>query len=101
MYAIIEVGGKQEKVSVDDVICIERIPNKKDVTFNHVLLINDGKDVKVGQPYVKDGRVSALVLDQTRGEKVVSFKYRRRKSSRRKHGHRQFLTRVKITEISL
>ncbi|MFH1691631.1 MAG: 50S ribosomal protein L21 [Candidatus Omnitrophota bacterium] len=100
MYAIIEVGGKQEKVAVGDIVCIEHISNKKDVTFNHVLLLNDDTDVKVGQPYVKGAKVSAIVLDQVRGEKVVSFQYRRRKSSKKKQGHRQSLTKIKITEIA-
>lgn len=99
MYAIIEVGGKQEKVAVGDVVCIERISNEKDVTFDHVLLVNDDKEVKVGSPYVKGAKVSGLVMDQIRGEKVVSSFYRRRKSSRKKHGHRQSLTKIKITEI--
>ncbi len=100
MYAIIEVGGKQEKVAVGDVLCIEQISNKSDVTFNHVLLVNDDKEIKIGCPFVKGAKVSALVLDQVLGEKSISFRYRRRKSSRRKHGHRQSLTKIKITEIA-
>lgn len=100
MYAIIEVGGKQEKVAVGDVVCIEHISNEKDVTFDHVLLLHDDQEVKVGQPYVKGAKVNAMVLDQVLGEKVISFRYRRRKSSRKKQGHRQSLTKIKITEIS-
>jgi large subunit ribosomal protein L21 len=100
MYAIIETGGKQEKVSVGDVLTIERIPNKKDVTLSHVLLVCDGEKVEVGKPYVKGAKVSAQVLAQERGPKLIAFTYRRRKSSRRIHGHRQELTRIKITEIS-
>lgn len=100
MYAIIETGGKQEKVGVGDVLNIERISNKKEVTFQHVLLLCDGDKIEVGQPYVKGAKVSAEVLGQIRDEKVIAFKYRRRKSSRRIHGHRQYLTKIKITEIS-
>lgn len=100
MYAIIETGGKQEKVGVGDILTIERVSNKKDVTFSHVLMLCDGEKVEVGAPYVKGAKVSAQILSQERGPKVVSFRYRRRKSSRRIHGHRQSLTRVKITEIS-
>lgn len=100
MYAIIETGGKQHKVSVGDVLTIERIPNKKDVTLSHVLLVCDGENVEVGKPYVKSAKVSAQVLAQERGPKLIAFTYRRRKSSRRIHGHRQELTRIKITEIS-
>lgn len=99
MYAIIETGGKQEKVSVGDILTVEKIDNKKDVTFAHVLAICDDEKIQVGQPYVSGAKVSAQVLAQTRGKKVISFKYRRRKSSRRLHGHRQDLTRVKITDI--
>lgn len=100
MYAIIDVGGKQEKVAVGDSLTIDRIQNKKDVTFSHVLMVCDGEKVDVGTPYVKGAKVSGVVLEQTRGPKLISFIYRRRKSSRRTHGHRQDLTRVKITEIS-
>jgi large subunit ribosomal protein L21 len=100
MYAIIDVGGKQEKVAVGDSLTVNRMPNKKDVTFSHVLMVCDGEKVDVGTPYVKGAKVSGVVLEQTRGPKVVSFIYRRRKSSRRIHGHRQDLTKVKITEIS-
>ena len=100
MYAIIETGGKQEKVSVGDLLNIELIPNKKDVTFAHILMLADGEKVEVGQPYVKGAKVSAQVVGQIREEKIISFKYRRRKSSRRIHGHRQNKTRVKITEIT-
>ena len=99
MYAIIQTGGKQEKVAVGDTIQIERITNKKDVTFSHVLLLSDAEKVEVGQPYVKGAKVVGHVLGEMRGPKVISFRYRRRKSSRRTHGHRQFLTKVKITEI--
>ncbi len=99
MYAIIDVGGKQEKVEVGDCLTINRIDNKKDVTFSHVLLLSDADKVEVGSPYVKGAKVLGVVLGQTRGPKVVSFKYRRRKSSREKIGHRQDLTKIKITEI--
>ena len=100
MYAIIQTGGKQHKIAVGDVLNVERLPNKKDVTFSQVLLVGDGERVTVGQPYVKGAKVNAQILEQVRARKVVSFKYRRRKSSRRLHGHRQNLTRVKITDIT-
>ncbi len=100
MYAIIETGGKQEKVSVGDTLNIERIPNKKEVAFTHVLLVSDGKKIEIGKPYVKGAKVNAQVLGQVRAAKVISFKYRRRKSSRETIGHRQDLTKIKITEIS-
>ena len=99
MYAIIQVGGRQEKVSVGDSLLIDRISNKKDVTFSHVLLLSDGDKVSVGMPYVKGAKVAAEVLEEAKGPKLISFTYRRRKSSRRTKGHRQALTRVKITDI--
>jgi len=100
MYAIIQTGGKQQKVSVGDILTIERISNKKEVTFSHVLLIGDGARVAIGQPYLKGAKVAAEVLDQVRDRKVTAFIYRRRKSSRRIHGHRQYLTKIKITDIA-
>ena len=101
MYAIIQTGGKQEKVCVGDVLCVERLDKEKDVTFDHVLLVADKDKVSVGAPFVKGARVTADILEQTRGPKVIAYKARRRKSSRRTSGHRQALTRVKITEITL
>ena len=100
MYAIIEAGGKQEKVSVGDVLCIDHIVTKKDVAFAHVLLIADKDTVSVGTPFVKGAKVTAEVLEQTRGPKIINFKSRRRKSSRRTKGHRSELTRIKITDIA-
>ena len=99
MYAIIQTGGEQQKVSVGDILNIERIPNKKEVTFGHVLLLGDGEKVTVGQPYVKGAKVNAEILGEIRDRKVIAFTYRRRKSSRRVHGHRQTLTKIKITDI--
>ncbi len=99
MYAIIQTGGKQEKVSVGDVLTVELLSNKKNVTFDEVLLVADEDKVTVGQPFVKGAKVSAEILGDIRAKKVVAFMYRRRKSSRRIHGHRQNLTRIKITEI--
>lgn len=101
MYAIIETGGKQEKVAVGDVVAIERIPNEKSVTFDHVLLVVDGEKLEVGQPYLPKAKVKGEVVEHFLNKKVVSFIYRRRKSSRRIVGHRQELTRVKITDIAL
>jgi len=100
MYAIIQTGGKQETVRVGDILSVERIDKKKDVTFDQVLLVADGDKVSVGDPFVKGARVTADVLEQTRGPKVIAYKARRRKSSRRTRGHRQALTRIRITEIA-
>ena len=103
MYAIIEVGAKQYNVKKGDVIEVEKLsqPDGSDVDLDKVLLISKDKKTEIGQPYLKEGKVLAEVLGQVKGEKVLSFKYRRRKSSRWKKGHRQQLTRLKIKEISL
>jgi len=101
MYAIIEVGAKQYTIKKGDIIDVEKQAVKEggDITLNKVLLVSKDKKVEVGQPYVKDAKVEAVVLKHIKGEKVISFKYRRRKSSHWKKGHRQQLTRLKIKEI--
>jgi len=101
MYAVIEVGAKQYVVKKDDIIEVEKqdVGEDKEIILNKVLLVSKDKKVEIGQPYLKDAKVRAVVLKQLRAKKVVSFKYRRRKSSHWKKGHRQFLTRLKINEI--
>ena len=101
MFAIIETGGKQYKVQKDDILAVEKLSAKggDKVQFNSVLLTG-GKEVKVGNPLIKDAGVQATVIDQIKDKKVVSFVKRRRKSSSKsKKGHRQQITLVKITEI--
>jgi large subunit ribosomal protein L21 len=102
MYAIIETGGKQYKVKKGDVIDIELLNDASDkkVQFDQVLFINDGSTVKVGQPTVKASKVIGEILDQVKGPKVVAYKYKQRKNYRRKVGHRQTYSRVKIVEIT-
>jgi large subunit ribosomal protein L21 len=102
MYAIVQFGSSQYKVSEGDVIEIDRLADEKseNVKADQVLLIADGKDVKVGQPSLKGATVEAKVLDQTMGEKVFAFKYRCRKGFTWKRGHRAKLTALKITKIS-
>ncbi len=101
MYAIIEVGAKQYLVKKDDTIEVEKqdAAEGKEITLNKVLLVSEDDKLRVGQPYLKEAKVLALILKHTKGEKVISFKYRRRKSSHWKKGHRQQLTRLKIKEI--
>ena len=101
MYAVIETGGKQYKVQKDDVITVEKLnaSGGEKVQFNSVLLTG-GEKIQIGSPHVKGAGVQALVLEQLKSKKVVSFVKRRRKSSSKtKKGHRQQLTLVKITEI--
>ena len=101
MYAVIKTGGKQYKVAKDDVILVEKLEVEagKEISLDHVLMIGDGANVTIGQPTVKGAKVQATVVDQTKGDKVIIFKKNRRHNYRRKRGHRQNLTVLKITNI--
>ncbi|HSB72566.1 MAG TPA: 50S ribosomal protein L21 [Candidatus Methylomirabilis sp.] len=101
MYAIIESGGKQYRVEPGAVVLLERIPGEvgSQVELDRVLLVSDGSLVKVGQPTLAGARVVSQIVAQTRGEKIDVFKFKKRKKYRRKTGHRQELTQVRIAEI--
>lgn len=102
MYAIIENGQKQYRVEKDDVIDVELIEAKDEglVEFTNVLFIGGDSQAKVGTPYLKKSVVKGELLGIAKGPKVIAFKYKRRKgSTRKKVGHRQKYSRVKITEI--
>lgn len=103
MYAIVEVGAKQYSVKKDDVITVERQKDVEgeEITLDKVLLVSRDNKLEVGQPYLKEARIQAVVLRHLKSAKTVSFKYRRRKSSHWKKGHRQQLTRLKIKEIHI
>ena len=100
MYAIIKTGAKQYKVSQNDIIDIDKLglEPKAKVEFNEVLAINDG-ELTVGTPFIDGAKVEAEVIKEFRGKKVISFKKRRRKDSKRKRGFRRSMTKVKITNI--
>ena len=101
MFAVLKTGGKQYKVSANDVLTVEKLAGDAGdtVQFDEILMLG-GDQVTVGTPLVKGASVRAEVLEQMLGPKVVSYKKRRRKhSSQRKRGHRQQLTRVRITDI--
>ena len=100
MFAVIKTGGKQYRVAADDVLKVEKIKGDPGeiVQFGEVLVVG-GDAVTLGVPTVSGASVAAEVLDQGRGDKVIAFKKRRRKNSRRKRGHRQEFTLVRITEI--
>jgi len=103
MFAVIKTGGKQYRVSENDVFVVEKLAGEAGDTieFNDVLMIGeDGKAPQVGSPMIDKASVTAELVRQTRGEKLIIFKKRRRQNSRRKNGHRQDLTLVKITGIS-
>jgi large subunit ribosomal protein L21 len=100
MFAVIKTGGKQYRVAADDVLKVEKVKGEPGeiVQFGEVLVVG-GDNVTLGLPTIAGASVAAEVLEQGRGEKVIAFKKRRRKNSRRKRGHRQEFTLVRVTEI--
>ena len=102
MYAVVKTGGKQYRVEKEDVVLVEKL-NANDgdqLVLSDVLMIGDGKKVTLGTPLVNDAAVMAQVIRQTRGPKITMIYKRRRKNSRRKQGHRQDLTLLKIIDIA-
>ncbi len=101
MYAVIESGGKQHRVTEGEILQLEKLDAAAGdkVKFDKILMVGEGESVKVGTPYVEGGQVEAEVLKQGRGSKVNVIKFNRRKNYRRKQGHRQPFTEVKITGI--
>lgn len=102
MYAVIKTGGKQFKVSEGDFLRVEKLDVEpgQTVTFEEVLLVNDGNgNLKVGSPVVQNAKVEAQVIEQGKAKKIVVFKYKKRKNYRKKQGHRQPFTQIKITKI--
>jgi large subunit ribosomal protein L21 len=103
MYAVIETGGKQYRVEVGTELEVELLDVEpgKTITIDRILLVGDGEDAAIGRPLVADASVSAEVVSQTRGPKLISFKYRPKARSRVKKGHRQDLTLLRIADITL
>ncbi len=101
MFAVIKTGGKQYKVAKDDVIVVEKLNGETGevVAFDSVLMVGEGAETKAGAPFVEGVCVAGEVVEQTRGDKVLVFKKKRRHNYRRTAGHRQDLTVVKITDI--
>jgi large subunit ribosomal protein L21 len=102
MYAVIKTGGKQYRVAADEKLAIEKVAGEAgaEVVFTDVLMVGgDGITAKIGAPAVAGAKVVAEVVEQGRAPKVIAFKKRRRKNSRRKRGHRQHQTVVRIKEI--
>ena len=102
MHAVIITGGKQYRVKEGDVLSVEKLelPPGRKAHFDRVLLIEDGEAVQVGTPALDNAMVLGLVLENYRDEKVIVFKKKRRKQYRRTHGHRQYMTKVRITRIT-
>ena len=101
MYAVVATGGKQYRVQEGDTLRIEKIPGEvgAEVAFDRVLMVSDGDDVKVGKPVLENAVVNATIVEEGKGRKILVFKYKRRKRYRRKQGHRQLFTAVKIGTI--
>ena len=102
MYAVIKTGGKQYRVQQGDVIFVEKIDAQADeqVTFEEVLLVNDGEATKIGTPVVEGAKVEGKVLSQVKAAKIVVYKYKAKKNERKKQGHRQPYTKIEITAIN-
>ena len=102
MYALVKTGGKQYRVAKDDTILVERIAADEgaEVILNDIVMLADGDKVTIGAPKVEGAAVSATVMRQTRGPKIIIFRRKRRKNHRRTQGHRQDLTLLKINDIA-
>ena len=101
MYAVIKSGGKQYRVSPGDSVEVEKLPYEvgEQIELDEVLLVADGSEASIGQPLVAGAKVKATVTRQVRGRKVIVFKHRSSNRYRRKKGHRQHFTRLRIDEI--
>jgi large subunit ribosomal protein L21 len=102
MYAVIKTGSKQYRVEQGSTIRVEKLPGDKGSTveIGEVLLVGDGESIKIGKPLVEGAKVSAEIVAQELGPKLIIFKFRRRKAYRKKNGHRQQYTALKITGIT-
>ena len=103
MYAVIETGGKQLKVSEGETVLVEKLDGEvgSDFVFDKVMTVVDGDNTKIGTPYVDGAKVSATIVKQDKNKKVIVFKYRSKTNYRKKTGHRQPYTKVTIKSIQL
>jgi large subunit ribosomal protein L21 len=101
MYAVVNSGGKQYKVQQGQVLRVEKIPGDvgSPVTFERVLMFSDGENVSIGQPALEDVAVEGHIVEQGKAKKIIVFKYKKRKRYRRKKGHRQEFTAIRIDDI--
>ena len=101
MFAVIKTGGKQYRVSKGDMIRVEKLGGEvgDEVILDNVLMVGNGEDIHIGNPVVDNARIVSKIIRHGRGEKIIVFKHKRRKNYRKKQGHRQSFTEVKITEI--
>ena len=101
MYAVIETGGKQYRVQPGETVVVETLPGDSGdpIEFSRVLLISDDESVAVGRPVIEGARVTGQIVDQVLGEKLTVYKFKRRKNYRKRNGHRQQYTAVKIDSV--
>ena len=103
MYAVIKTGGKQYRVDPGKEVRVEKLDGEPGdpVTFDQVLMASDGENIRVGKPFLEDTKVVGRITQQGKNKKILVFKYKRRKGYRKKMGHRQQYTQIKIDEITL
>ena len=103
MYAVVSTGGKQYRVQEGDILRVEKILGEvgTPITFENVLLYSDGEKMSIGQPVLENISVNGHIVEQGKAKKIIVFKYKRRKRFRRKQGHRQQFTAVKIDKIEV
>jgi large subunit ribosomal protein L21 len=101
MYAVIAAGGKQYRVETGEILRVEKLKGEVggEVAFDRVLLLGNGEDVRIGQPVVEGASVKGHIVEQGKNKKILVFKFKRRKRYRRKQGHRQLFTAVRIDTI--
>ena len=101
MYAVIKTGGKQYRVAADEVVTIEKVAGEagSTVEFTEVLMVAGSAEPKLGRPLISGAKVTGKIVAHDRGERLVVFKFKRRKRYKRRNGHRQYITAVKITSI--
>jgi len=102
MYAVIATGGKQYRVNEGDTVQVEKLTGEagSKIVLDQVLMVGNGSDSKIGTPVIKNASVEAEIKSQGRAKKIIVFKYKRRKKYRRKQGHRQSFTELRITKIN-
>jgi large subunit ribosomal protein L21 len=103
MYAIIKTGAKQHRIAEGDVLSVEKLDGNKgdEVVFNEVLMLSNDNEVKIGKPFVDGAKVVGQIIAQKKGPKLIVYHMKRRKGFHKKTGHRQSLTSMKITKISM
>ena len=101
MQAVFKTGGKQYRVSPGDELKVEKLPGKvgEEVVFDQVLLTSDGEMVNIGKPFLENSKITGKILRQARDRKIIVFKFKKRKDYKKKQGHRQSFTLVKIEDI--